>query len=86
MLDRHLIEQIEQPFGDAIADLVVGDDVEERHDFADVLVDALPHALDGHSRGCGVVANGVGDGRVVEQTLTNGFAVARAGVACDCRS
>ena len=66
MLDRHLIEQIEQPFGETIADLVVRDDVEERDDLSNVLSTRFHDGVDGHSCGCRVVTNGVGDGRVVK--------------------
>ena len=42
LLDRHLIEEIQHPLGDAIPDLVVGDDVEEGNDLFDVDADPLP--------------------------------------------
>src|SRR5689334_12652742 len=42
MLDRHVIEEPEQRLRDAIPDLIVRDDVEERDDLRDVAVNLSP--------------------------------------------
>jgi hypothetical protein len=42
VLHRHLIEQVEQPARRAIAELVVGDNVEEGDDLVDVSIDDAP--------------------------------------------
>jgi hypothetical protein len=64
VLDRHLIQQIEHPSGDAISDLVIGDDVEERHDLVHVLVDASPNRAFRCSIRHRMLPNRLGDRRV----------------------
>src|SRR5215211_211576 len=61
MLDGHLVEQVQDPFGEPVANLVVGDNVEKRHDLVDVVVDLPPGLRFAYASRRGVRAGCFGD-------------------------
>ena len=85
VLDGHLVEEIQQPAGGPISEMVVRDDVEEGHDLVDVAVDNRP----GLARGCTLV-NGMPLDRVtndgVAEQLLSHVRPARQLVAIDARA
>src|SRR5256885_11181822 len=43
VINGHAVQEIEHDLGEVVADLVIGQDVQLRHDLVDVLLDAPPH-------------------------------------------
>jgi hypothetical protein len=71
VLDRDLVQKVEHPLRDAIADVVVGDDVEERNDLVDVFLHAAPCGGFRYSSLASVRSNRLGDGRIRDQPFAH---------------
>src|SRR5215211_2833699 len=74
MLDGHLVEQVQDPFGEPVANLVVGDNVEKRHDLVDVVVDLPPGLRFAYASRRGVRAGCFGDCGVAKKPFAHRLA------------
>ena len=68
-VDDHFVYEVQEEIGDPVADLVIGEQVEERYDLLDVFLNLVLHFLDLHALFLCMADDGLVDLAVVQQVL-----------------